>query len=96
MTNYAPLIATVFDNETRDFPGVFHYEVTKPFGAWFAQSLHATGELPDSIVGIKKIGELAEAFFSQGGNHQLIPKRGNVLGMRKKLPNGAARPQKSR
>lgn len=69
VTNYAPLIATVFDNETRDFPGVFHYEVTEPFGKWFAESLHATGELPDSKVGIKRIGELVEAFFSQGGNH---------------------------
>lgn len=69
LTNYAPLIATVFDNETRDFIGVFHYEVTEAFGDWFIKSLAATGELPDSLVGIKKIGEFVEAFFSQGGNH---------------------------
>ena len=46
LTSYAPIIATVFDNEDRDFPGVFHYEVTEPLGAWFAGSLSATGKPP--------------------------------------------------
>ncbi len=69
LTSYASIIATIFDNEEREFPGGFHYEVTEPFGVWFTESLCATGELPDGLVGIEKIAELVEGFFSQGGNH---------------------------
>ena len=68
LTSYAPIIATVFDNEERDFPGVFHYEVTEPFGAWFAGSLCATGKLPEWIDGMVKLAEMVEAFFAQGCN----------------------------
>lgn len=69
LTSYAPLIASMFDNEKRNFPGVFHYEVTEPFGAWFAESLHATGKLPDSAVGVEKLREMIEVYFAQGVNH---------------------------
>lgn len=69
LTSYAPIIATVFDNEERDFPGVFHYEVTEPFGAWFAESLCATGKLPEWIDGMVKLAEMVEAFFAQGVTH---------------------------
>jgi hypothetical protein len=69
LTIYAPIIATVFDHEERDFPGVFHYEVTEPFGAWFAASLCATGKLPEWIDGMAELAEMVEAFFAQGVNH---------------------------
>ena len=69
LTSYAPIIATVFDNEERDFPGVFHYEVTEPFGAWFAASLCATGKLPELADGMVELAAMVEAFFAQGVNH---------------------------
>jgi len=69
LTSYAPIIAAVFDNEERDFPGVFHYEVTEPFGAWFAASLSATGKLPEWVDGMEELAAMVEAFFAQGVNH---------------------------
>lgn len=69
LTSYAPIIAAVFDHEERDFLGVFHYEVTEPFGAWFAASLCATGKLPEFTDGMAELAEMVEAFFAQGVNH---------------------------
>lgn len=78
LTSYAPIIATFFDNEERDFPGVFHYEVTEPFGAWFAESLCATGKLPGWIDGMVKLAEMIEAFFAQGCNQDPMQEKTSV------------------
>ena len=79
LTSYVPIIATIFDNEERDFPGVFHYEVTEPFGAWFAGSLCATGKLPEWIDGMVKLAEMVEAFFAQGCNQVPMQEKTSVM-----------------
>lgn len=66
ISEYASTIASFLEDEVRDYPGVFHYEVTEPFGAWLATQILETGSLPSDTVGIEKLKEMYEDFFGQG------------------------------
>lgn len=49
-----------------DFPGVYDYEVSEPFGTWFAEHIFANkGRAPDSEVAKAKLLADACQFFSQ-------------------------------
>lgn len=50
----------------RDEPGVWHYEVAEPFGAWLAQQVAANGELPDAKDAMRELRKMAREFFAQG------------------------------
>lgn len=65
ISEYAPKIADLLEVEEREFPGVFHYEVTEPLGKWLATQILETGSLPDFNDGLKKLIEMYEDFFGQ-------------------------------
>lgn len=48
-----------------DFPGVYDYEVSEPFGAWFAEYLFEHGDTPSKFNAVEKLTELAIEFFTQ-------------------------------
>ena len=58
-----------------DFPGVYDYEVSNPFGKWFAQSVVDKGYIPLQGECWAKLQELALKFFSQGTEDQSTLKR---------------------
>ena len=46
-----------------DFPGVYDYEVSEPFGIWFAEQLFGEGSAPTSVKAKEKLAKLAANFF---------------------------------
>lgn len=63
---YAPYIETKVQ-EHQDFPGVFDYEVTVPFGQWFGQQVIAErGSAPTSVACKAMIDQLCAEFFAEG------------------------------
>jgi hypothetical protein len=46
-----------------DFPGVFVYEVSEPFGAWYAQEIVGTNALPTKEAAQAELAQLAFSFF---------------------------------
>lgn len=48
-----------------DFPGVFDYEVSEPFGEWFTEYLFETGEAPSKAVATHQLILMISGFFTQ-------------------------------
>lgn len=48
-----------------DFPGVYDYEVSEPFGTWFAEHVFEHSDTPTTEVGLSKLIEMVIDFFSQ-------------------------------
>lgn len=59
------VVIVLEENVNQDFPGVFHYEVTKHFGTWLCLQTAAYGEPPSSQDGGSKLRDLAREFFTQ-------------------------------
>lgn len=47
------------------YPGVFAYEVSEVFGAWFAEYVILNGIAPDNELATKKCIDLVDGFFEQ-------------------------------
>jgi hypothetical protein len=68
ISKYAEFITTHaqrFVDLEFDYPGVFDYEVSAPFGRWFGEQLIA-GTWPSVTQAHEKIKELVMRFFTQG------------------------------
>lgn len=64
---YAQLCHDLFEetyNKTQDAPGVYDYEVSYEFGAWFGLMIR-TEHAPSQIEADAKLRELAAKFWSQ-------------------------------
>ena len=73
LCQYATLSEQIIDVIVRgdggyDFPGVYDYEVSETFGAWFRQQLLADedGDAPDFEIAKAKLIDLACRFFAKG------------------------------
>jgi len=49
----------------RDLPGVFDYEVSEPFGQWYARTIRRTGNAPTRTECADHLETLARDFFTQ-------------------------------
>lgn len=49
-----------------DFPGVYDYEVSEPFGVWFAAQLFANGDAPAFVDAKTRLLRESAKFFTQG------------------------------
>lgn len=56
------------DTLNLDFPGVYDYEVSEPFGIWFAEQVFAEGCAPTTVAAKQKLARLAAEFFIQPKN----------------------------
>lgn len=72
LCQYAALSEQIIEAITRgdggyDFPGVYDYEVSEPFGAWFRIEVLSDedGNAPDFEVAKAKLIDLACRFFAQ-------------------------------
>lgn len=66
VATYAVIIERCLEkSEEQDFPGVFHYEVTAPFGKWLAQEVITTGNIPDQDNALSALARLMGEFFAQ-------------------------------
>lgn len=52
-----------------DFPRVYDYEVSEPFGNWFANHIFAFGDAPERDAALDTLYKLIAAFFAQSGEH---------------------------
>lgn len=52
-----------------EFPGIFDYEVSEPFGTWFAEHLFEYGTAPDQEMARTKLAAMCAEFFAQDGHH---------------------------
>lgn len=67
MVQYAEYIETKFQDATKngkEVCGVFDYEVSVPFGTWFADYVYAHAHAPIQNEAHQKADELIEDFFS--------------------------------
>lgn len=48
-----------------DFPGVYDYEVSEPFGTWFAEHVFEHADTPSTKDGLDCLIKLVISFFSQ-------------------------------
>jgi len=53
------------ERDPEDFPGVYDYEVSEEFGAWFGRYMAEHGEVPPSKVGKAHLASMIVAFFNQ-------------------------------
>jgi len=65
-----------------DFPGVYDYEVSEPFGAWFTEYLFEHGDTPSKFNAVEKLIELAVEFFTQCGQPDEMPPKLLTLKLR--------------
>lgn len=79
---YAPyaesLIAAAQSIGQDNFPGVFDYEVSSPFGKWFGEHLLYNGDVPSEDTAKEWLRNAVVVFFSQGLNkesHEALEKR---------------------
>jgi hypothetical protein len=56
----------LIERNPEDYPGVYDYEVSYPFGAWYANQLLELTHVPTRAEGCTKLRELADAFFNKG------------------------------
>ena len=69
LCNYALLNEEILDlMPNKDFPGVYDYEVSEPFGTWFASTLIGSGSVPDFADAKRNLVERAVEFFAQGSS----------------------------
>lgn len=71
MVVYVPMIMEVLDAAECgefEFPGVFDYEVSSPFGRWFGKQLIERGEVPSRKEAVDRLSKKMSAFFNQSGN----------------------------
>lgn len=72
LTQYAVLAEEFTDYVTEqcntDFPGVFDYEVSEPFGNWFTERLFENCAAPSKSVATNKLIRMIAEFFTQCDN----------------------------
>ena len=69
LCNYALLSEEIHDlMPNKDFPGVYDYEVSEPFGEWFAEQLIRTGNAPEYAAAKRELVEHVVEFFAQGSS----------------------------
>jgi hypothetical protein len=69
LTQFAPISQRLLEaKDPQDFPGVYDYEVSEEFGAWFAKFILANkdAKAPSLDEGTAKLKELIDGFFKQG------------------------------
>ena len=67
LSQYALLSENILDAIPRkNFPGVYDYEVSEPFGMWFAEQL-VKGSVPTVESGTNELIRLVTMFFAKGG-----------------------------
>lgn len=42
VSEYAPIVSEFFDNDERDYPGVFAYEIVEEMGEWLGNNPYAS------------------------------------------------------
>lgn len=66
IVSYAPLVSRLLDAlEMQDFPGVFDYEVSSPFGKWFGDYILEHGDEPPKQDACSWLSKEVESFFTQ-------------------------------
>ena len=51
---------------SQDFPGLYDYEVSYPWGRWFVDTTMRAGRVPTKEEGEAELMRLADLFFAQG------------------------------
>ena len=68
LSQYAVLSEEILDAmPNKNFPGVYDYEVSEPFGTWFASTLIGSGSVPDFEYAKKHLVERVVEFFARDG-----------------------------
>jgi len=71
------------ERDPEDFPGVYDYEVSEPFGLWFGKHMGEIGEVPSVAYGKAKLAEMIVEFFRAGwiseANHRMQSRYGLTL-----------------
>lgn len=67
------LMEELFKHIEYDYPGVYDYEVSEPFGKWFREHIetHPEHDAPSKQVAAEKLKELVLGFFHLGDAAQL-------------------------
>lgn len=73
--SYVPIINALMEAGYRsgeDYSGVFHYDVTAPFGRWFAEHVinSPTGDAPARVLASLHLYEEVQKFFLQDETDQ--------------------------
>ena len=70
LVSYVPLATKLCDAgalaNDGEYPGVFDYEVSSPFGKWFGEQILETGDEPSRINAQTWLVVNIQAFFTQG------------------------------